>query len=424
MDKRKTLILLFAIFLLSFGVKSVSILSESTVPPGWVDTAYHTSTSLDVSEGDFDSLMHPWWHIKGNSETTDGLSVIDRNSVTFYYPPFLHVFTAGFMLFMPPGIASIISISLIYSISVPAVYLLSRSYELDRESSLISAGAVAGFPVLLHSQVMGFWSFAGAFIVGLISFSCYRLYRKTSDSKFVAGYIFTGVLASLTHWVFGAFIVGMPILDRLVEEKELDWKIPGLALAVLLPNYVAFFATSSIGNYITTSFDRIFPSISPLLIVTGVLVSRGKYRAVDIFASGSLIGGGIYYLFDLPIPFGDMIQFALPILAGFYAGSFYQKIERDKFRKIFAGIIVLLILVGLLVQFSIGQEASRSVSESEFQQLVEMRDELPERTVAGEKGTGSWVTLASGERKILSPYEDFNSSELDGEKFYYLELEK
>lgn len=424
MDRRKILILLSVIFLLSFGVKSVAILSESTVPPGWVDTAYHTSTSIDVSEGDFDSLIHPWWHIKENSEIVDGLKVIDRNSVTFYYPPFLHLFTAAFMLFMSAGTATIISISLIYSLSVPAVYLLSRSYDLDRDSSLISAAVVAGFPALLHSQVMGFWSFAGAFIFGLISFSFYRLYRKKQDPKFIAGYIVAGVLASLTHWVFGAFVVGMPVLDRLVEDQQFDWKIPLLALSALLPNYIVFFATSNIGSYITTSFDRIFPSVSPVVIVAGIIVSRGKYRTIDLFASGSLVGAGIYYMFDLAIPFGDMIQFALPLLAGFYAGSLYSKIDRKKVKNIFKGLTLLLILVGFWTQFFIGQDSTRSVNEKEFQQLVEMRDEIPDKIIAGGNSTGSWLTIASGERKIVSPYDDFNPSKLNKNRFHYLNIEE
>ena len=81
-------------------------------------------------------------------------------------------------------------------------------------------------------------------------------------------------------------------------------------------------------------------------------------------------------------------------------------------------------MTGLSVQFSIGHESPRSPSENEFQQLVDLREEMPDRIIAAEKQVGFWVTLASKDRKILSPYEDFNSSLLDERNFYHLNLEE
>lgn len=364
-------------------------------------------------------MIHPWWHIQGNSGTVEGLPVIDRNSKTFFYPPFLHVFIAGFMFFLPTGIATIISISLIYSLSVPATYLLSRSYGKGRKASLTGAGVTGASITLLHSQLMGFWSFAAAFILGVASFSFYRFHRKEGDRKYLAAYIVTGLFTVLTHWVFGAFIIGMPLLDGLLEEKSIDWKIPGLAFLTVLPFYLAFFATSSIGSYITTSFDKLYPSIMPLLAVSGLLTSRGSHRTIDLFTAGSLAGILAYYL-GVPMPFGGMIQFALPLLAGFYISVLHDQVKDEELRKAFTVLVSLLMVLGFISQITIGHGSSRALTEKEFHQLINARDDIPRDKIVAGPELGTWVTLASKDQRIVSPYADFNTSQLDTEKFHIL----
>lgn len=418
MKQKKALKLLAILTLSIFILKAFPIADASTVPPGWIDTSYHTSTAVDVSRGDLDSLMHPWWHIQGNSATVQDVPVIDRNSRTFYYPPFLHLFMASFMLVLPAGLATILSISLIYSLSGPATYLLARSYEIDRKSSLLGAAFAATSVPLIHSQVMGFWSFAAAFILGITAFSFYRLHRKNGGRKLLAAYLITSTATVLTHWVFGAFVIGMPLLSTLLEEKTVDWKIPGLGLATVLPHYAVFFATSKLSIYSTTTFDKFYTSVTPAAIIGGLLISRGRNRTIDFFSAGSLAGMTAYYL-GAPITFGGMIQFALPILAGFYIAETRQSINGEELAKAFTILATLFIAVSMISQAAIGNNSGRVLTETQFHDLIDARDEIPEEKIVAGSEVGTWITLASGENRIVNPYAEYNASRLD-ERFYVL----
>lgn len=418
MKKKQALILLTVLTLAVFIFKAFPMASASTVPPGWIDTSYHTSTAVDVSNGDLDSLMHPWWHIQGNSVTVDGVPVIDRNSKTFYYPPFLHLFTAAFMLVLPAGLATIFSISAIYSLAAPATYILARSHEKDRKSSLIGAAFAATSIPLIHSQIMGFWSFAAAFIFGLISFSFYRLHKKNGDRKLLAAYLLTATATVLTHWVFGAFIIGMPLLNTLLEEKTIDWRIPGLALATVLPHYAAFFVTSKLSIYSTTSFDKFLPSITPIAMIGGLLISKGRNRTVDIFSAGSILGMTAYYL-GVPITFGGMIQFALPLIAGFYIADAREQIDGEEIKKAFTLLTVIFIAASMASQAAIGNDSGRAITEQQFDTLIDARNTIPEEKIVARPDTGTWITLASGDNRIVNPYAKYNASALD-ERFYVL----
>jgi hypothetical protein len=425
MQMRRASVILLGIFLLAFGVKSLSILSASTVPPGWIDTSYHVSTALDVSEGNFDSLVQPWWHINGNSRAVDGITVIDRTSNSFFYPPFLHLLMAGFMLFLSPGIASIASISMVYSLAGPAVYVLSRSYDLSRKSSLLGSGIAAASTSLMQSQLMGFWSFAAAFIFGISSFGFYRLYTESDSKKHLLGYALTGLASILTHWVFGAFIIGMPVLDILLDgRKNLreDLKIPAIMLGLVSPFYAAFFATSSITSYITTSFGTFIPSAAPLLLLAGLITVRDRYRSIRVLTAGSLAGLVVFYILDISVPFGNMIQFALPVLAGFYVAVGRDEIKKESLRKFFTLLMLLFVLVGFMTQFSIGSDSQRSISQEDFNKLVEVRNRLPDKIIVPGDDVGSWVTLASVDRPVANSFGDYKASELDNERFYYLNL--
>ncbi|WP_347720554.1 hypothetical protein [Candidatus Nanohalovita haloferacivicina] len=418
MKQKKALTILATITAAVFILKAFPMAGASTVPPGWIDTSYHTSTAVDVSSGDLDSLMHPWWHIQGNSATVGDVPVIDRNSKTFYYPPFLHLFMASFMLILPAGLATILSISLIYSLTAPATYLLTRSYEIDRKSSLLGAAFAATSIPLIHSQIMGFWSFAAAFILGITAFSFYRLHRKHGGRKLLAAYLLTATATVLTHWVFGAFIIGMPLLSTLLEEKTIDWKIPGLALATVLPHYVAFFATSKLSIYSTTTFDKFYTSITPIAIIGGLLISRGRNRTIDLFSAGSLAGMTAYYL-GAPITFGGMIQFALPVLAGFYIADTRKRINGKELAKAFTILTTVFIAASMISQAAIGNNSGRVLTEDQFHGLLDARDKIPEEKIVAGPEVGAWITLASGENRIVNPYAEYNASKLD-ERFYVL----
>jgi len=158
--KALTLVL---IFLISFSVKILPLLLGCRVPFGWLDTAYHISTALDVKEGNFKSLFHPWWHIP-NHIFEYGVDLIDRNSKSFFYPPLLHVLLALSMVFTHPGVAAIITISFLYSLSVISIFLLCKSHGLSGSSSLISSLIVGSSSSLTYSQNFGFWTFSIALI--------------------------------------------------------------------------------------------------------------------------------------------------------------------------------------------------------------------------------------------------------------------
>src|SRR3989344_3477597 len=99
--RKASLYFLVAIFLISFSVKVMPLYKGHNVPFGAVDTSSHISTALDVREGNFKSLIHPWWHIK-NHVLMDGYDIVDRNAASFFYPPFISMILAFGFLFLHP----------------------------------------------------------------------------------------------------------------------------------------------------------------------------------------------------------------------------------------------------------------------------------------------------------------------------------
>ncbi len=250
--------------------------------------------------------------------------------------------------------------------------------------------------------------------------------EKKNEKKYLLGYILSGAASVLTHWVFGAFIIGMPVLEILLESREKlveELKKPLLMFLFVLPFYGAFFATSSIKSYITTSFGDIFSSAAPLLLLAGLITVRKKYASIGVFTAGSLGGMLVFYGLNLPIPFRDMIQFALPVLAGFYVAATRDELWDEGFEKFFTLLMLVVVVAGFAAQFSIGSDSSRSITGENFDKLVDARENLPDKIIVPGEGVGSWVTLASEDRPVASPFSNYNSSELDSEKFYYLDLE-
>lgn len=415
MNKRKSLVLIL-IFLLTLGVKAFSILSVSPVPPGWVDTSYHVSTSLDVSEGDFNSLLHPWWHIESNSETIDGVSVIQRNSKTFFYPPFIHLVLAAFILLLPVGIASVVLSSLLYSLTGPAIYFLSRSFGIDSRNSLIGAALALSSPILFKSQLMGFWSFTVALILGIISYSFYRYYKNTEKPLYLGIYIVAGVFSILTHWVFGALVVGLPILENLLSQRKIhDYTSIIFLILASLPFYSFFFLTSNIGAYMLTSFSTFIPPISLLFVLIGLFICRLNYPTISILSIASLLGMILYYL-GFSIPFGGMLQFSIPLFAGFLISGALGEINTKKAWKVFFIALCFFILLNFATQLSMGKNSNRALTEEEFNHLIEARGDINEGIIVAPKKVSSWITLVSKDRPIVNPFTKYNLSHLRKDK--------
>jgi hypothetical protein len=417
MDGRKLLILVFAgVFLL----KTTLLVSGSTVPPGWVDTSYHVSTSRDIAEGDLDSLVHPWWHIDGNSQEVDGVSVIDRNSETFFYPPFLHVFTALFMLFLPAGLATISSVSLLYSLSVLATYLLSRSYRIKGKASLIGSTFAGASPLLVASQVRGFWSFAVAFNFLIISYACFRFYSTENNNRYALGYIASGLLAILTHWTFGLPVVALPSIHLLISRNwrslmEWNWEyLPVIGvLGASAPFYLMFLLTSSLSSYIGTSFSELIYGPALVVFVVGILWTERKKSTVTILSAIITVTMAAFYLFQVEILFADMLQFATPVIAGFYLAEFVEdnlEPEPDNL-QLLACLGLILLSAGGSVQAL--DDSTRAVSDEEFQALVDARDRDFNNTILYNQDIGTWITLGSKDSRIVNPYIEYNSSRLD-----------
>jgi len=118
---RKSIYVLLLLFLISFFMKLTPLYQGYNVPLGYVDTSFHISSALDLAGGNFNGFIHQWWHLE-NHYLLSGYDIVDRNSTAFFYPPFLHIILAFGFLFLHPGIATLILVSLLYSLSVIAIF--------------------------------------------------------------------------------------------------------------------------------------------------------------------------------------------------------------------------------------------------------------------------------------------------------------
>ena len=170
MFARKTSIyILLLIFLFSFLVKLSPLYHGYNVPLGAVDTSFHIASALDLYEGYYKGVIHPWWHLK-NHYLIDGYDAVDRNSASFFYPPFIHAALAFGFLFSHPGIAAIIVVSLLYSLSIVAVFFVCKSFNFNDAPALASSALIAVSMPLIYSQNYGFWTFSIALNFAFTSF--------------------------------------------------------------------------------------------------------------------------------------------------------------------------------------------------------------------------------------------------------------
>ena len=247
MVNRNKIYILLIIFLISFFIKLTPLYYGYDVPLGIVDTSFHISSALDLREGNLKSMIHPWWHLK-NHILIEGYDVVDRNSAVFFYPPFIHIVLAFSFLFLHPGIASIIVISLLYSLSVISIFFLCRSFNFKDTSSIISALLIAVSVPLIYSQNYGFWTFMIAFNFMILSYSFLRLKAR----KFLIASVICYFLALMTHWAFFFMAIIAGAIELFLNKtKESKFYILSIT-ALTLPIYAYIFYLKNPFSYIAT----------------------------------------------------------------------------------------------------------------------------------------------------------------------------
>jgi hypothetical protein len=401
-------LMLVLIFLISFSVKILPLLLGCRVPFGWVDTAYHISTALDVKEGNFKSLFHPWWHIP-NHIFEHGVDLVDRNSKSFLYPPLLHVLLALFMVFTHPGIATITTISFLYSLSVISIFLLCKSYGLSGSSSLISSLIVGFSSSLTYSQNFGFWTFSIALIFSILSYSFLQFYLKNEESRMLNFSLVFGSLATLTHWLFGAALLISGVLSLNVGRGCKKFLLYFGSLYIL---FLLFFLTfTDTLSYEFTYFHQIFleTPVLYLLMVIGWVLAIKKYKKnpfihlLPPLVSALMVA---HYILNIKIPLVDMLQFTLPFFTAFYASHIYQFL-RERARVIYLILIILLLIVQFYRILDIQLTTKPSLSNEQFDSLLNLRSTFSPNstTILGMEGRENyWITLVSKDSKIINPF--------------------
>ncbi|MBI2101154.1 hypothetical protein HYT53_00945 [Candidatus Woesearchaeota archaeon] len=400
---KKITCLLLAVFLISFLARLAPIYKGYNAPFGNVDTSSHIASALDLSEGNLKSLMHPWWHAK-NHYLVNGYDVVDRNYSSFFYPPFINTALAFSFLFAHPGIASAVTISFLYSLSVFAIFLLCKSFKIKDMPSLVSAVLVAVSSPLAASQNYGFWTFAIASNFIILSYSFLRLRARKFTWLSIIFYFF----ALTTHWAF----FGVALLAGLVElaigkNKEAKFYLLAAA-AITLPFYLLIIYTANPPAYITTHFNGLaLPN--PLLILlaaSGLALAFRKHMEMAVFAILALMLSFAYYALNIKFAFGDMVQFAYPFLAAFYAGSLLHYSGKKAFKLVVALTAAAIVLEFVSVAWILGS-AEASISKNDFDGLLKLRKELSpdsKSIIAIERGLFPWwITIASKDSKILYP---------------------
>jgi len=442
-NKLSTYILIL-IFIISFLIRLIPLYKGYNVPFGFVDTSSHIASALDLSEGDFKSVLHPWWHLK-NHFLINGYDVVDRASVSFFYAPFIHIVLALGFLLLNPGIASIIIISALYSLSVVAIFLLCKSFKFKDTAALVSALVIAVSVPLTYSQNFGFWTFLIAFNFLILSYSFLRL--KSRKSNLIA--IFFCFLSFLTHWAFFPLFVLIGLVEMLINKNNHAKLYILCAVLMALPVFAYNYSANKF-SYVATHFNGlIFPSgILIVLAAIGLLTSFKKYKEVAIFTAFTLTASIAYYLIGIKFIFGDMVQFSYPFFTAFYAGSLFQDIDKQSInkninrytnKKIQKGVKIafaILVLFAVLSDFFAFQNvfgsAKPSITNKDFNGLLKLRKEfVPDEksVIAIDKEVGWWLTIASKDSKIVYPgaydaedmqqyYKNYISKRVDAQEGY------
>ncbi len=411
--KKASIYVLLLIFLISFFIRLMPLFKGYNVPFGVVDTSFHISSALDLSEGNFKSLTHPWWHLK-NHILINGFDIVDRNSASFFYPPFLHIILAFSFLFLHPGIASIIIISLLYSLSVISIFFLCKSFNFKDGAALISAALIAVSVPLLYSQNYGFWTFTIALNFMILSYSFLRFKSR----KFTRLSILFYFLALITHWAFFIFAIIIALIEIFNKNKEAILYILSI-LIITLPFYLYIFYLANPFSYIATHFNIfIFPNfLLTLLAIIGFIFNFKKYRAITIFFSGALALTFLYYTLKIKFIFGDMVQFVYPFLISFYIGGLFQSVNKKKYKILLTIGIFVILAINLLTIQKVLSFAKASIEPKEFNDLLQLRNnfEPNDKTIiAIDRGLVPWwLTIVSKGSKIVYPatYENENIKE-------------
>ncbi len=403
LKKRSIYILLF-LFLISFFIRLSPLYQGYNVPYGYVDTSFHISSALDFSEGNFKSLIHPWWHLK-NHLLLDGYDIVDRNSTSFFYPPFVNIILAFSFLFMHAGIASVIVISLLYSLSVISIFFLCKSFNFKDVPALVSAALITVSIPLIYSQNYGFWTFIIASNFIILSY----VFLRCKARKFTWISIIFSFLAVITHWVFLSVVIIIGLVE-LITNKNKEAKLYIFLLVLLVsPLYIYVFYLANPLSYVATHFSTFIPSNYFLIIlaICGFILNFRKYLPLALFTLLAVICSFIYYILKISFIFGDMIQFIYPFFISFYVGSLFQRRNKKNFESILIIIILIITVFNFISIQEIFNSTSASITKKEFNELLTLREEFKpdDKTVlAVDRGLIPWwITIVSKDSKIVYP---------------------
>jgi hypothetical protein len=415
LESKHTLTILSCIFAFSFLLKILPLFFGNYVPYGYVDPQFHISSAMDLSEGNFGSMIHPWWHLK-NHLMLDGRDVVDREAASFFYPPLLHFFLAAGYLFFHPGIWTILIISSLYSLSVIAMFLICRSFNLSRESSLIASLLVGTSEVLVKSQNMGFWTFAIALNFAIIS--CALLRKKSSMSTVLSIVFF--LLSLLTHWAFLLPAVVIGLFEHFISKNRFAKSYIASVLAFSAPFIAIILYFSSPFLYIGTYFQELILPSFPIIVLAfiGCAINFKKYLQIALFAFLSLGLSLVCYLTSIRFIFADMIQFSFPFFASFFAASLFENVK-GKAKAVLAIFVIVIVAFGCFKIF-INDVTSRStITNVEFNQLLDLRaqflDEKNTIITTNLSEIRFWLTIVSKDSKMIYP---FTHESEDMKKYY------
>jgi hypothetical protein len=395
------------------------------VPHGWVDTAYHISVALDVKEGNFDSLFHPWWHLP-NRVFNETLDIVDRNSKSFFYPPFLHIVLALCMFFTHPGVAAIVCVSFLYSLSVISMFLLSKSFGLGNSEAYISSLLICFSASLLFSQNFGFWSFSVSLIFLILSFSFLKFYLKEGKTKLLALSLIFGSLSTLIHWVVGAIllIVSALLFDsaNIDRNKKFFFSFGILYLLSIL----IFLTFTDTFSYQVTYFYQFFweiPVLYFLAFVGWILAFKKEGKnLIHFLPVAAFLLMFLFYFFQVKIPFADMVQFTIPFFTAFYI-SYTYKLLNGKIKTFYSILLAFLLTISFFNTLKIQLTTQPSLTNKQFDSLLNLRSTFSPNstTILGMKGEyGYWITIVSKNSKILNPFNMTISKSISQNFQFYL----
>lgn len=435
-SKKSTIFFLLLIFVISFFIKLMPLYKGYNVPFGAVDSGFHIASALDISEGSFSSLVHPWWHLK-NHVLINGYDIVDRNLASFFYPPFMHLALALGFLLIHPGIASVIIVSLLYSLSVIAIFLLCKSFGFRNVPALISSALIAVSVPLIQSQNYGFWTFLIATNFLILSYSFLRFKSRKSTWIGALFYFF----ALTTHWTFLIPAICIGLAESAINKNK-EAKIYILAaILIAAPFYLYIFYLANPLSYIATHFEAlILPNYALLMLaLIGIAINFRKYYEVSIFAVLTAVISFIYYGLGMKFIFGDMVQFTYPFFTAFYVGSLFGNLSRKSFKAVLILIILAAFALDIASIQQIFNSSDASITKREFNDMLKLRQEFKpgDNTILAidRNLIPWWLTIVSKDAKIVYPdtyegedmvkyYDAYFAGEINSSKYVFYKISK